>query len=142
MGVGCWGMAVLQESVIWGQTFWPGNGTLRAAYMHAHMQRLDEIWVFAAPAAHLGLNSDPLRIASLDPKTLYLPSKYNMSNAEAKKLMMANFAASVNRRCGAAFRYITSACKCPTLHMSAKAVPNHVRAQTRATRVSSRYPAN
>jgi hypothetical protein len=86
--------------VIWGQTYWPDNGTLRAGFLHVHAKRFEEIWVFAASAAQLGLNVDPLIYPSVDPKDMFIPSEHaNMTNSDVKEKVMANFAAASNRKC-------------------------------------------
>jgi hypothetical protein len=96
---GAVGQPAVQESLIWSQTYWPDDGRLEAAYMHAHMRRFDELWVFAAPASSLGLNAPPLHNTDVNPATPFIPSLHGLSNQQVKDIVMSNFAASSNRRC-------------------------------------------
>jgi len=86
-----------EGAVIWGQTFWPDSGTLRAGFLHVHAKRFEEIWVFAASAEQLGLNKDPLVNPSVDPKDMFIPREHNMTNQDVKDRVMAAFAQASNR---------------------------------------------
>jgi hypothetical protein len=83
---------------MWSQTYWPDDGRLEAAYMHAHMRRFDELWVFAAPAASLGLNAGQLLNKDVNPAAPFIPSLHSLTNQRVKEIVMQNFAASSNRR--------------------------------------------